>query len=136
MQKIIMLSLCLLLAGCHANADSQAAKSKTDAQIDAMLDGFQTRSTKPEEVTVSAYAAQIKEAVEEQLPDANQWQGKVCTFMVEMDRAGKLISAQATGGDSELCDAGLKAMQSATFPPMPNDNVYQVFKKFVMNFKL
>ena len=83
---------------------------------------------------ISHYAAQVHDAIKDKMPPAN-FDGMSCTVRVQLARDGMVINARSEGGDALLCDAALKAVQEAKFPPAPSDEVYQVFKNTPLDFR-
>jgi colicin import membrane protein len=133
--KRLMIAASLLLLGCQEPQLNTNDKDDINAQVDKLLSDLNVASKRPDDQTITAYAGKIKNAIEKELPDASEWQGKVCTIRISLLRDGTLADAKTEGGDPGLCNATLAAVKKATFPPTPNEKVYQMFKNALLDFK-
>jgi len=84
---------------------------------------------------VMHYAEAIRDAVNARMYAPEQYAGKRCAVRMQLARDGSVLSARSEGGDAALCEAAIKAVQVATIPPAPSDEVYQLFKNAPLDFQ-
>lgn len=101
----------------------------------ALMMTIPTVHAAPGSVDISAYMRDMQTTIRGKLPDWDSYQGKTCEVRVILTRDAMLMGASTEGGDPTFCAAMLKALQTVKFPKFPNDDVYDVFKNAVIDFK-
>ena len=120
MKKLVCLLAVLILVGCQ----SHNKKSLTATQQKKLNN-------------INSWVSDFQEAVEQRLPSASQFAGKICTIRVHQPKGTNEISNMySEGGDAGLCDAALKALRAASddgaLPLTPD----AVGENFSLDFKL
>lgn len=88
-------------------------------------------------VALTQYANQVRADVQQNIHDADQWQGKQCTVKITIGSDGVLTSGRSEAGDTEFCGevlATLSKMQRVSRPP--SQGVYEAMKTMYLVFKL
>lgn len=126
--KLAALAVVVLVAGCTHHTHKKWEPLKPDPMLQARDASGATTGQ------LEAYALQIRDAVQAKMPAGN-YVGMRCTVRLNLARDGMIISANTEGGDRQLCDAALKAVQTAQIPPAPSDKVFSVFKNAPLDFQ-
>lgn len=120
MRKVVLLAiLASLAAGC---APLQPPGCHKTTALGSCLSGH---FTDPDKYGQQGLA--IKRAFESQLGDRQAWKGKKCRLHVDFARDGKLKNIEIKEGDKDFCAALKTAAERATFPPFPDEEVYNAF---------
>ncbi|MBY6247455.1 cell envelope integrity protein TolA [Citrobacter werkmanii] len=85
---------------------------------------------------LTAYATQLREAVQREMKSPENFAGKRCVLQINMQRHGQIDNVQAQGGDPELCEATINAVKNAKIPAAPNDEIYSRTKNARLDFAL
>lgn len=128
-----------LSSGKQSSAEKKAAadaKKKAASDKAASDKAASTRNTAPASpsVNISGYAAQIQQAITQQLHERDKYAGQRCTVKIDIARDGTLNAVTAQGGNPELCQAAIIAAKSARIPAAPNDEVWQAMKSATLEF--
>ncbi|WP_334650239.1 cell envelope integrity protein TolA [Klebsiella pneumoniae] len=119
-------------AEAKANAAREQAQAKREA---TQITGQHVSGASA--VAISQYANQVRADVQENIYDADQWQGKQCTVKITIGSDGVLTSGSSEAGDTEFCGevlATLSKMQR--LPRPPSQGVYEAMKTMHLVFKL
>lgn len=120
MKKILMFVLLTgAVAGCTPLHPDNCHKTI------ALSDCDSGRYTDQDEYGRQALA--IKEAIESQLADRHAWKNKKCRLHMDFAYDGKLHNVESREGNKAYCEALVSAAKKATFPPFPNQHVYEAF---------
>lgn len=120
MKKRVCLLAVLIVAGCQSHKQQPL-----------------TVKQQQELPTISRWAFDFKEAVEQRLPSVSKFAGKICTIRVHQPKGTKKISSMyAVEGDPGLCDVAIKAIQAASddgvLPLTPD----AIGEEFPLDFKI
>jgi len=126
--KLAALAAVVLAAGCAPHPHKKWEPLKPDPMLQARDASGATTGQ------LESYAVQIRDAIQAKMPPG-EYTGMICTLRLQLARDGMVISANAEEGERQLCDAALKAVQTAQIPPAPSDKVYSVFKDVPLDFK-
>lgn len=85
---------------------------------------------------ISAYASQIRNAIQSRLYGADLYAGKSCVLHIKLAPDGLLLDVTEEGGDPALCQAALTAAKTARIPKPPSTAVYEKVKDAKLDFKL
>ncbi|MGT3086196.1 cell envelope integrity protein TolA, partial [Salmonella enterica] len=85
---------------------------------------------------ISAYASQIRNAIQSRLYGADLYAGKSCVLHIKLAPDGLLLDVTEEGGDPALCQAALTAAKTARIPKPPSQAVYEKVKDAKLDFKL
>ncbi|ECT9551493.1 tolA family protein [Salmonella enterica subsp. enterica] len=80
-------------------------------------------------------ARAIKESIESQLPNRYAWSGKKCRLHLDFTYSGKLKNIETSEGNKQYCAALKFAAERATFPPFPNETIYDAFAESLFNLE-
>lgn len=120
MKKLVCLLAVLILVGCQ----SHKQQSLTSKQ----------QQTLP---NINRWASDFKEAVEQRLTSASDYDGKICTIRVHQPKGTRKISSvSGVEGDPGLCNAAIKAIQAASDDgvlPLTPDAIGDAF---LLDFKI
>lgn len=120
MKKLLMLAvLAGAVSGCTPFQPDNCHKTV------ALGDCYSGRFTDPDEYGRQALA--IKDAIESQLADRHAWKYKKCRLHLDFAYDGKLENVESRYGNKAYCAALVTAAKKATFPPFPNQHVYEAF---------
>ncbi|MBV8041607.1 cell envelope integrity protein TolA [Pluralibacter sp.] len=130
MKKIILIAICLV-SGCTG-----LSKNHGDVKASAPDRGRHAGETSHGALppAVLSYASAVKAEVEKHFFDVKRYRGKVCYLQLSMERNGTVNSVKTTGGDPKLCKAAVIAVQLSTFPPVPDEQTYKIFKNVALDF--
>ncbi|MGC6203886.1 cell envelope integrity TolA C-terminal domain-containing protein [Citrobacter werkmanii] len=80
-------------------------------------------------------ARAIKDAIESQLAQRYAWSGKKCKLHLDFAYDGKLKNIEVRDGNKQYCAALKVAAEQATFPPFPNESIYNAFAESRFNLQ-
>lgn len=85
-------------------------------------------------ISPQAYYAEIQKAISLHLYEPDKYKGKRCEIAFQMDKTGLVFMIDKGNGYAPLCEQGIIAIKQAKIPAPPNDKLYQIFKRSIVEF--
>lgn len=124
-QALIVASL--ILAGC--------VQSAPQSPVDDLFADYKTRlQTGDTRSGIQGYAVRLHSAVLSNIREPEAYAGKSCTLHISLNRAARLTTISTVKGDPAMCRAMTRAVRVTTFPPIPDENIYQQMQDATLDF--
>lgn len=117
----------LLLAGC--------VQSAPRSPVDDLFADYKTRlQTGDTRSGIQEYSIRFHSAVLSHIREPEAYAGKSCRLHISLNRAAQLTAISTVKGDPAMCRAMTRAVRETTFPPIPDENIYQQMQDASLDF--
>lgn len=125
--KQILIVASLILAGC--------VQSAPRSPVDDLFADYKTRlQTGDNRSGIQDYAVRLHSAVLSHIRESEAYAGKSCRLHISLNRAARLTAISTVKGDPAMCRAMTRAVRETTFPPIPDENIYQQMQDASLDF--
>jgi len=125
--KQVLIVASLILAGC--------VQSAPQTPVDDLFAGYKTRlQTGDTRSGIQDYAIRLHRAVLSHIREPEAYAGKSCTLRISLNGAARLTAISPVKGDPVMCRAVTRAVRETTFPPVPDENIYQQMQDASLDF--
>jgi len=125
--KQMLIVASLILTGCVQSAPRTPA--------DDLFASYKTRQQNGDTHSgIQEYFVRVHSAMMSHIREPEAYAGKSCRLHISLNRAARLTAISTVKGDPAMCRAMTRAVRETTFPPIPDENIYQQMQDASLDF--